>query len=84
MKFNTIKKMSSNLDHKSNLITTLAIAVGTLSLIEQISIILGIIVLIMAGVSNYFSIRKNKQAYENEKLKSQRLNPNQKNKPLTK
>lgn len=60
----------SNLDHKTNFITTLAVITGGLSITDQITFIVGLIVLIMAGVSNYYSFKKNKQAHENEKRKS--------------
>lgn len=61
--------MSANLDHKSNFITTLAVIAGGLSLTDAITFIVGLIVLIMAGVSNYYSIKKNKLARENEERK---------------
>lgn len=63
----------SNLDHKSNFITTIAVIIGGLSLTDQITFVVGLIVLIMAGVSNYFSMRKNYQAHKNEKRKSKMM-----------
>ena len=65
--------MSSNLDHKANFITTIAVIVGGLSLTDKITFIVGLIVLIMAGVSNFYSFKKNKQAHENEKRKSKMM-----------
>ena len=68
----------SNLDHKSNFITTLAMVIGGLSLTDKITFIIGLIVLVMAGVSNYFSIRKNNLAYKNEQRKQKILDANEK------
>ena len=61
--------MSSNLDHKSNFLTTIAVIIGGLSLTDVITFVVGLVVLIMAGVNNYFSIKKNKAALENEQRK---------------
>ena len=63
--------MSNNLDHKANFITTLAVIVGGLSLTDVITFVVGLVVLIMAGINNYISIQKNKAALENEKRKQQ-------------
>jgi len=70
IQFGKLKREVSNLDHKSNFITTVAVVVGGLSLTDKITFIIGLIVLVMAGISNYFSFKKNKQSYENEKRKS--------------
>ena len=59
----------AGLDHKSNFITTVAYIAGGLSLTDIITFSVGLVVLIMAGVSNYFSIIRNKKAFENEKRK---------------
>lgn len=56
--------MSSNLDHKSNFITALALVFGGLSLSDQITFVVGLIVLALAGVSNYYSMKKNKTQKE--------------------
>jgi len=60
----------NNLDHKSNFWATISIAFLSLSVTEQISFIVTMIVLFFAGLSNYYSYKKNKRAHENEKRKS--------------
>ena len=63
----------SNLDHKSNLITTTALLIGGLSITDKITFIIGVIALALAGISNYYAMKKNKVSLENERLENERL-----------
>lgn len=48
----------SNLDHKSNLLTTIAFIIGGISLTDAVTFIVGLVVLVLAAVNNYYSIKK--------------------------
>ncbi len=56
----------SNLDHKSNLLTTIAFIIGGISLTDAVTFIVGLVVLVLAAVNNYYSIKKNRIAAQNE------------------
>jgi len=59
----------SDLDHKTNFLTTIAAIVGGLSLTDHITFVVGLIVLLMAAINNYFSIKRHGAGWENEKRK---------------
>lgn len=48
----------------TNAFTTLALAIGGLSLTDKITFIIGLVVLIMAGVANWYSFKKHKAEKE--------------------
>ncbi len=48
----------------SNFLTGTSVIFGVLSLTDAITFIVGIIVLIMAGVSNFYSMKKNKTEFD--------------------
>ena len=55
----------SELDNKTNFITTVAVIFGSLSLTDTITFFVGLVVLLLAGISNYYSIKKHKAELQN-------------------
>lgn len=55
----------------SNFLTGTSVVFGVLSLADAITFVVGIIVLIMAGVSNYYSMKKNKVEFDTLKKKKE-------------
>lgn len=55
----------SELDNKTNFITTVAVIFGSLSLTDAVTFFVGLVVLLLAGISNYYSIRKHKAELKN-------------------
>lgn len=50
---------------KNNLLTAFAMGIGTLTLMDVITFIVGLIVLLLAGLSNWYAYKKHKAELQN-------------------